>query len=51
MTKGQKRKRANIQKDQRKKDKGTNKDARMYKLTCTARGWTVMSSKGQLKEK
>ena len=34
-----------------KKDKGTNKNPIMYKLTCGARGWTDMSTKGQLSEK
>ena len=50
ITKGLKRKRANILKDN-KKDKGTNKNPIMYKLTCGARGWTDMSTKGQLSEK
>ena len=50
--KGQKLKRANILKDKRrKKDKGTNKNAKMYKLACGTRGWIDMSSKGQLSEK
>ena len=33
-----------------KKDKGTNKNAKRYKLTCGVRGWTDMSTKGQLSE-
>jgi hypothetical protein len=34
-----------------KKDNGTNKNPIIYQLTCGARGWTDMSTKGQLSEK
>ena len=33
-TNGHKNKRANVLKDKRKKDRGTNKNAKMLKLTC-----------------
>ena len=54
ITKGLKGKREKEQTYQRtieKKDKGTNKNAKMYKLTCGARGWTDVSTKGQSSEK
>ena len=38
-------------KGQKKKDKGTNKNAKMHKLTCGERGWRNISTKGRLCEK
>ena len=42
ITTGQKRKRANVLKDKRKNGKNDKKNAKKYKLTWGARGWTDM---------